>query len=99
MQKEIEKHLDVVRTLENPPDPYLSVRPPFFANVSVDPGPPLSPRQVPQDDSRRPSMMDPSRQNIIRPPVPRILLSLLAGMAQLVGEIRPRTIIGRRCPL
>jgi hypothetical protein len=70
MQKEIEKHLDVVRALENPPDPYLSVRPPFFANVSVDPGPPLSPRQVPQDDSRRPSMMDTSRHNIIRPPVP-----------------------------
>ncbi|PKX93266.1 HSF-type DNA-binding domain protein [Aspergillus novofumigatus IBT 16806] len=70
MQKEIEKHVDVVRALENPPDPYLSVRPPFFANVSVDPGPPLSPRQVPQDDSRRPSMMDTSRHNIIRPPVP-----------------------------
>lgn len=70
MQAELEKHLEVVRSLEQPPDPYLAVRPPYIPTVSVDPGPPLSPRQIPQEDSRRPSMMDASRPNMIRPPVP-----------------------------
>ena len=70
MQTELERHLDSVRALENPHDPYLS-RQPYFANVSVDPpGPPLSPRQMPPDDSRRPSMVEPLRPNMIRPPVP-----------------------------
>ncbi|KAL4787541.1 HSF-type DNA-binding-domain-containing protein [Aspergillus varians] len=69
MQAELEKHLDTVRTLEHPSDVYLSVRQPHIPSVAVDPGPPLSPRQMPQDDSRRPSMMDPSR-NMIRPPIP-----------------------------
>ncbi|KAK1141408.1 Flocculation suppression protein [Aspergillus melleus] len=70
MQAELEKHLEAVRALEQPPDPYLAVRPPYIPTVSVDPGPPLSPRQMPQEDSRRPSMMDASRPNMIRPPVP-----------------------------
>lgn len=72
MQNELERHLDSVRALENPHDPYLSARQPYFANVSVDPpGPPLSPRQMPMDDSRRPSVVDPSfRPNMIRPPMP-----------------------------
>lgn len=69
MQAELEKHLDTVRTLEHPSDMYLSVRQPPVPTVAVDPGPPLSPRQMPQDDSRRLSMMD-SRPNMIRPPVP-----------------------------
>lgn len=70
MQAELEKHLDSVRALEHPPDPYLSIRQPYVPTVSVDPGPPLSPRQMPQEDSRRPSMMDTARPNMIRPPVP-----------------------------
>lgn len=75
MQAELERHLDSVRALENPHDPYLS-RQSYFshvpvANVSVDPpGPPLSPRQMPPDNSRRPSMFDTSRPNMIRPPIP-----------------------------
>ncbi|PLN81207.1 flocculation suppression protein [Aspergillus taichungensis] len=70
MQAELEKHLDAVRALENIPDPYLSVRPPFIANVT-EPGPPLSPRQMPQDESRRPSMMmDGVRPSVFRAPVP-----------------------------
>ncbi|PYH97473.1 HSF-type DNA-binding domain protein [Aspergillus ellipticus CBS 707.79] len=70
MQAELEKHLDAVRALEHPPDPYLTVRQPYVANIAVDTGPPLSPRQIPQEDGRRPSMMDASRPNMIRPPVP-----------------------------
>ncbi|KAF9892369.1 hypothetical protein FE257_002146 [Aspergillus nanangensis] len=70
MQTELEKHLDAVRSLEHAPDPYLSVRPQFIPTVSVDPGPPLSPRQMPQED-RRASMMDTARSGgMIRPPVP-----------------------------
>ncbi|KAI9373968.1 HSF-type DNA-binding-domain-containing protein [Aspergillus egyptiacus] len=70
MQLELEKHLESIRALEHPPDVYLSVRQPHVPSLAVDPGPPLSPRQMPQDDSRRPSMIDPSRSNMIRPPVP-----------------------------
>ncbi|KAL4902856.1 hypothetical protein BDW74DRAFT_58661 [Aspergillus multicolor] len=62
MQAELEKHLDVVRALEHP-DPRLL----HIPSVAVDPGPPLSPRQMPQDDSRRPSFVT---SNMIRPPVP-----------------------------
>lgn len=72
MQAELERHLESVRALENPHDPYLSARQPYYANMSVDPpGPPLSPRQMPPgDDSRRPSMVDNLRPNMIRPPMP-----------------------------
>ncbi|KAL2866832.1 HSF-type DNA-binding domain protein [Aspergillus lucknowensis] len=70
MQAELEKHLDSVRALEHPSDIYLSARQPHIPSVAVDPGPPLSPRQMPQDDSRRTSMVDTSRPNMIRPPVP-----------------------------
>lgn len=71
MQAELERHLESVRALENPHDPYLSARQPYYANVSVDPpGPPLSPRQMPPDDSRRPSMVDTLRTSMIRPPMP-----------------------------
>ncbi|KAL3487758.1 HSF-type DNA-binding-domain-containing protein [Aspergillus germanicus] len=71
MQAELEKHLDSVRALEHPPDMYLSVRHPHVPSVAIDPGPPLSPRQMPQDDSRRPSMVDrPNNNTMIRPPVP-----------------------------
>ncbi|KAL4803920.1 HSF-type DNA-binding-domain-containing protein [Aspergillus unguis] len=68
MQAELEKHLDSIRGLEHPQEAYLSVRQPHIPSVAVDPGPPLSPRQMPQDDSRRLSMMDTSRP--IRPPLP-----------------------------
>ncbi|KAL4746245.1 hypothetical protein BDW72DRAFT_197885 [Aspergillus terricola var. indicus] len=65
MQIELEKHLDSARSFEHPDMRLLHI-----PSVAVDSGPPLSPRQMPQDDSRRPSMMDTSRSNMIRPPVP-----------------------------
>lgn len=65
MQTELEKHLDSARSFEHPDMRLLHI-----PSVAVDSGPPLSPRQMPQDDSRRPSIMDTSRSNMIRPPVP-----------------------------
>lgn len=70
MQREIERHLDHVRALEIPHEPVLPGRQPYLASVSIDPGPPLSPRQIPQDESRRPSVVDGPRTGVIRPPVP-----------------------------
>ncbi|KAF3480751.1 HSF-type DNA-binding domain-containing protein [Arthroderma uncinatum] len=56
MQREITRQLDYIRTLENPQDAMVSGRQTYFSNMSLDPGPPpLSPRQVCQDDGRRPS--------------------------------------------
>lgn len=75
MQREVEKHLEAVRALETGPDTLMPPRQPYFGNLPVEAGPPLSPRQLPQDDSRRPSMMDHSRSNMIRPPVPPHLAS------------------------
>ncbi|EFR04327.1 hypothetical protein MGYG_07335 [Nannizzia gypsea CBS 118893] len=55
MQREITRQLDYIRTLENPQEAMLAGRQPYFS-MSMDPGPPpLSPRQVCQDDGRRPS--------------------------------------------
>lgn len=56
--------------MESTPDTLMPPRQPYFGNVPVESGAPLSPRQLPQDDSRRQSMMDASRANMIRPPVP-----------------------------
>lgn len=70
MQREVEKHLEAVRAMDNAPDSLMPPRQPYFGNLPVESGPPLSPRQLPQDDGRRQSMMDPSRSTMIRPPVP-----------------------------
>ncbi|KAJ5571917.1 Heat shock factor (HSF)-type DNA-binding [Penicillium sp. DV-2018c] len=71
MQREVEKHLEMIRALEGPPENLMPPRQPYFANMT-EAGPPLSPRQMPQDDSRRQSMMDHTSRpsNMIRPPVP-----------------------------
>ncbi|KAF3407179.1 Transcription factor SFL1 [Talaromyces pinophilus] len=61
MQQDIERHLDSTRALETPHESLLASRQQaFFGNVA-EPGPPLSPRQMPQDDSRRPSLADTSK--------------------------------------
>lgn len=70
MQREVEKHLEAVRAMDSAPDTLMPPRQPYFGGLPVESGPPLSPRQLPQDDGRRQSMMDPSRGNMIRPPVP-----------------------------
>ncbi|KAJ5108800.1 hypothetical protein N7456_005475 [Penicillium angulare] len=62
IQREVEKQLETMRAMEASHDTLMPPRQPYFGNMPVESGPPLSPRQLPQDDSRRPSM--------IRPPVP-----------------------------
>ncbi|KAJ5580092.1 uncharacterized protein N7459_006077 [Penicillium hispanicum] len=62
MQREMEKHLETVRAIETSHENLMPPRQPYFGNMPVESGPPLSPRQLPQDDSRR--------QSMIRPPVP-----------------------------
>ena len=69
MQKEISRQLDLVRALENPHEALLSGRQPYFSNMSLDPAH-VSPRQAPQDDSRRGSLLEAPRPTMIRPPVP-----------------------------
>ncbi|KAJ5273984.1 hypothetical protein N7478_009109 [Penicillium angulare] len=62
IQREVEKQLETMRAMEASHDTLMPPRQPYFGNMPMESGPPLSPRQLPQDDSRRPSM--------IRPPVP-----------------------------
>lgn len=54
MQKDVARHLEVVRSFDDPHESLLSGRQPYFSNISLDPTP-LSPRQTFHDD-RRPSL-------------------------------------------
>ncbi|KAJ6124980.1 Heat shock factor (HSF)-type DNA-binding [Penicillium samsonianum] len=71
MQREVEKHIEITRAMETPHETLMPPRQQYFANMT-EAGPPLSPRQMPQDDARRQSMMDhiPRPTSMIRPPVP-----------------------------
>lgn len=72
MQRDISRHTDMLRALEAETEP-LSARQPFFLQVDSSNGPPLSPRQMPQDnlaESRRGSLANISRQTPYKPPVP-----------------------------
>jgi hypothetical protein len=55
MQREIRQQIDTMRVFEDPQEPAPSMRQPLFT-FGTDNGPPLSPRQIPQSDSRRPSL-------------------------------------------
>lgn len=63
----------MIRALEEPHEPLLSGRQPYFSNITLDP--PISPRQVAQDDTRRHSLLSAPRANFFRPPVPSYLSS------------------------
>lgn len=72
MQREISRNTDMLRTLEAENEP-LSARQPYFMQIDSNNGPPLSPRQMPQDsmtESRRGSLASISRQAPYKPPVP-----------------------------
>lgn len=67
MQAEIQRQAEVIRAMEDPPEPPFSGSRPYFSQLSLD-NAPVSPRQMPQDDPRRtPSS---ARNNFYRPPVP-----------------------------
>jgi len=69
MQAELQRQAEIIRSMEDPVEPPFSGSRPYFANLSLD-NAPISPRQLPQDDPRRPSGVgSQSRQNFYRPPV------------------------------
>lgn len=74
MQREIAKQTEYLRAIEVPEEP-LSARQPFFMQVENSNQPPLSPRQLPQDngsESRRGSLagLPPRQAPPFKPPVP-----------------------------
>jgi hypothetical protein len=70
MQAEIQRQVEVIRSMEEPPEPPFSGSRPYFSNLSLD-NAPVSPRQMPQDDPRRATAIGGApRQNFYRPPVP-----------------------------
>ncbi|KAH9871804.1 hypothetical protein J1614_006061 [Plenodomus biglobosus] len=72
MQRDITRQTEMLRALEAPEEP-LSARQPYFMQGDGNNGPPLSPRQLPQDnltESRRGSLASISRQVPYKPPVP-----------------------------
>lgn len=69
IQAEIQRQADIVRSLEDAPDvPFAGSRP-YFSALSLD-NPPVSPRQMPQDDSRRGTFGGAQRPTFYKPPVP-----------------------------
>jgi hypothetical protein len=70
MQAEVQRQAEVIRSMDEPPEPPFSGSRPYFSNLSLD-NAPVSPRQMPQDDPRRATAMGVApRQNFYRPPVP-----------------------------
>lgn len=69
MQSEIQRQAEIIRSFDEPPDPPFSGSRSYFSALSLD-NPPISPRQMPQDDPRRAMASATSRQNSYRPPVP-----------------------------
>jgi hypothetical protein len=71
MQADIQRQAELIRTMEEPPEPPFSASRQYFSNLSLD-NAPVSPRQMAQDDPRRASAMgsNPLRNNYYRPPVP-----------------------------
>src|SRR4051812_37134152 len=70
MQKDIARQADMMRSFEEPPEALLSGRQPYFADLQISSGSPVSPRQAPQDDARRGLLTAPRPPNFFRPPVP-----------------------------
>ncbi|KAF2396168.1 hypothetical protein EJ06DRAFT_246369 [Trichodelitschia bisporula] len=76
MRNEIARQTDMLRHLDEQPDTN-SLRPPYFAGVQEG-GPPLSPRQMPLNDQRRPSQLNlaPDSRPPFRPPMaPHLAIS------------------------
>lgn len=69
LQVEVQRQMEMVRTLEEPHEPLFASSRSYFANIE---NAPVSPRQMPQDDPRRSNLAVPqSRQpNYYRPSVP-----------------------------
>ncbi|KAH6657676.1 HSF-type DNA-binding-domain-containing protein [Truncatella angustata] len=87
LQGEIQRQTDIFRSLDEPHEPPLSSSRQFFANID---NAPLSPRQLAQDDQRRPNTLQARGTNFYRPPVPSNLS---------IGSRRPYGSISGAAPL
>ncbi|KAI9867080.1 MAG: hypothetical protein M1813_000478 [Trichoglossum hirsutum] len=67
MQKDISRQTEMLRSLEELPEQLLTGRQSFLSALTIESAPPLSPRQIPQDDPRRAN--NTRQTNIFRPPV------------------------------
>lgn len=72
MRQDISRHVDQLRTMEEAHDPLFANKQNLFqpTNLTLDPTMPMSPRQRPFDESRRPSLQAIGRPNSFRAPVP-----------------------------
>lgn len=81
LQAEMHRQADVLRAMdEPPPEPPMSSRQQYFGNIE---NPPVSPRQMAQDDGRR-NLTVPGRHNLYKPTVPS---NLSAGTRRAFGSI------------
>ncbi|KAI9742493.1 MAG: hypothetical protein M1818_004027 [Claussenomyces sp. TS43310] len=70
MQGEMQRQTEILRSFEDPSEAPFSGSRPYFSNLSLE-QPPVSPRQLAQDDPRRPlGMPQTSRQPNYKPAVP-----------------------------
>jgi hypothetical protein len=69
LQGDIQRQMEMFRPLEEPHEPLFANRGQYFSNVE---NAPVSPRQMPQDDSRRNNLAvpQPRQMHYYRPPVP-----------------------------
>ncbi|KAK4946113.1 hypothetical protein LTR28_007900 [Elasticomyces elasticus] len=69
--QDISKQTDILRSLDDHNDPLMPPRQTYFpANGPMDPGAPMSPRQMPQDNQRRPSLTNASHPGSFRAQAP-----------------------------
>ncbi|KAK1761420.1 transcription factor SFL1 [Echria macrotheca] len=69
LQQDIQRQMDMFRTLEEPHEPLFASSRSYFSNIE---NAPVSPRQLPQDDPRRSNLAvpQPRQPNYYRPSVP-----------------------------
>ncbi|EKG20195.1 Heat shock factor (HSF)-type DNA-binding protein [Macrophomina phaseolina MS6] len=66
MQNEIARQSEILRSMEEQQDNIQSARSQYFSNLQNDSMAPASPRQVPQNDQRRPSLAEAGRPGSYR---------------------------------
>jgi len=68
LQGEVQRQMEIFRSLEEPHEPLFTSSRPYFSNLE---NAPVSPRQMPQDDPRRSlAVPQPRQPNYYRPTVP-----------------------------
>ncbi|KAK9414625.1 hypothetical protein SUNI508_11063 [Seiridium unicorne] len=88
LQGEIQRQSDHFRAMDEPHEPPLSSSRQYFANLE---NPPLSPRQLAQDDQRRLNAPQSRSSNFYRPPVPSNLSITSRRTYGSIGGATPLT--------